>query len=114
MFGAPYLSPGEFESTVPPNAQPPVGMMGVGDVMSTMAQPHISFAGAIVALLGLKFFTESNLLSLDVKEVKISLYNIGSIGLQATVFIVGAKVGVGWLLQKGVMIPGLADFVGAF
>ena len=88
--------------------------MDMGGMMSVMAQPHISFAGAIVLLLGLKYFTESDLLSLDVSEVKVSLYNIGSIGLQATAFIVGSKVAVGWLLQKGVMIPGLADYVGAF
>ncbi len=113
MFGAPYLSPGDFESTVPPNAQAPVGMMGMGDMMSTMAQPHITFAGWVVALLGLKFFTESNLLSLDVKEVKVSLYNILSISLQAGVGFIGLKVIAGWLLQRGVMIPGFADFVGA-
>lgn len=112
MF-TPYINPGEFEATVPPNATPPA-MMDMGGMMNVMSQPHISFAGAIVALLALKYFTESNLLSLDVAEVKISLYNIASIGLQAAVFFVGAKVGVGWLLQKGVMIPGLADFVGAF
>jgi len=106
--------PGEFESTVPPNATPPQGTMDMGGMMSVMAQPHISFAGAVVALLGLKYFTESDLLSLDVSEVKVSLYNIGSIGLQAVVFIVGSKVIVGWLLQHGVMITGLADFIGAF
>jgi hypothetical protein len=113
MF-TPYIMPGEFEATVPPNATPPAGMMDMGGMMNVMSQPHISFAGSIVALLLLKYGTESNLLSLDVAEVKVSLYNIVSIGLQAAVFFVGAKVGVGFLLQKGVMIPGLADFVGAF
>lgn len=110
MF-APFTSPGEFETTVPPNATPP-SMMGAS-MMEAIAQPHVSFAGWIVALLGLKFFTESNLLSLDVAEVKVSLYNILSITLQAGVGIIGTKVVVGWLLQRGVMIPGLADFVGA-
>jgi len=112
MF-TPYLMPGEFETTVPPNAQPPVGMMDMGGMMNVIAQPHITFAGWIVALLGLKFFTESDILSLDVKEIKVSLYNILAITLQAGVGFIGLKVVVGWLLQKGVMIPGLADFVGA-
>jgi hypothetical protein len=112
MF-APYLMPGEFEATTPPNAQPPVGMMDMGGMMSVIAQPHISFAGWIVALLGLKFFTESDLISVDVSEVKVSLLNILSITLQAGVGIIGLKVFIGWLLQKGVMIPGLADFIGA-
>jgi len=45
--------------------------------------------------------------------VKVSVYNILSITLEAGVGIIGLKVGVGWLLQRGFMIPGLADFVGA-
>jgi hypothetical protein len=113
MF-APYIMPGEFEAATPPNAQPPIGSMDMGGMMNVIAQPHISFAGWIVGLLGLKFFTESNILSLDVAEVKVSLYNILSITLQAGFGFVGLKVLVGWLLQRGVMIPGLADFVGAF
>lgn len=112
MF-SPYINPGEFETTVPPNAQPPVDM-SMGGMMSVMSQPHLSFAGWIVGLLGLKFFSESDLLSLDVSEVKVSLFNIISITFQAGVGIVGLKVLSGYLLQRGVMIPGFADFVGAF
>jgi hypothetical protein len=112
MF-APYINPGEFEATVPPNAQPPVDMT-MGGMMSVMSQPHLSFAGWIVGLLGLKYFSESDILSLDVSEVKVSLFNILSITIQAGVGIVGLKVISGYLLQKGVMIPGFADFVGAF
>jgi hypothetical protein len=111
MF-SPYIMPGEFETTVPPNAQPPVGM-DMGGMMSVMSQPHLSFAGWIIGLLGLKFFTESDLLSTDLAEVKISLLSILTITLEAGVGFAGLKVIVGWLLQKGVMIPGLADFVGA-
>jgi hypothetical protein len=113
MF-TPYLMPGEFEATTPPNATMPQGTMDMGGMMSIMAQPHISFAGWIVGMLALKYFTESNLISVDPQEVKISLLNILSITLQAGFGFVGLKVLVGWLLQRGVMIPGLADFVGAF
>jgi hypothetical protein len=107
----PYISPGDFETTVPPNAQPPMGM---GEMMAVPSQPHLSLAGWIVGLLGLKFFSESDLLSLDVSEVKISLFNILSITLQAGVGIAGVKIIVGALIQRGVNIPGLADFVGSF
>ena len=109
----PYISPGDFEATVPPNAQPPIDM-SMGGMMAVASQPHLSFAGWIVGVLGLKFFSESDILSLDVSEVKVSLYNILSITLQAGIGIAGLKVIVGWLLQKGVMIPGFADFVGSF
>jgi hypothetical protein len=112
MMFAPYINPGEFEMTVPPNAQPPVDMT-MGGMMQVISQPHVTFAGTIVGLLALKFFTESNLLSLDVAEVKVSLYNILAISLQAGIGIVGIKVFAGWLLQRGVMVPGFADFVGA-
>jgi len=110
MF-TPYISPGEFETTVPPNATPPMGAMGMMDVMSA---PHLSFAGWIAGALALKFFSESDILSLDVSEVKVSLFNIFSITLQAGFGFVGLKVLVGWLLQKGVPLFGFADFVGAF
>lgn len=112
MF-TPYIMPGEFESTVPPNAQSPM-TMDMGGMMQVVTQPHISAAGWIVALLGLKFFTESDLLSLDLSEVRISLLNIFSITLQAGVGIVGLKLIVGWMLQKGFPVAGFADFVGAF
>jgi len=113
MF-TPYIMPGEFEATAPPNATQPMGSMAMGGMMDVMAQPHISFAGWIVGLLALKWFTESNLISLDVAEVKISAYSILATTLQAGFGFISLKVLVGWLLQRGVMIPGLADFVGAF
>jgi hypothetical protein len=113
MFNAPFVMPGDFETGVPPNATPPQMMDGMGGMMVGGPQPHLTFAGAIVALLGLKFLTESNLITFDVHEVKVSLHNILNIGIQASVFIVGAKVVAGFLLQKGYPVSGFADFVGA-
>lgn len=112
MF-TPYIMPGEFESTTPPNATAP-SSMAMGGMMDMISQPHLSFAGWVVGLLALKYFSDSNLLSLDVAEVKISLWGIIATTVQAGFGFVGLKVFVGWLLQQGVMIPGLADFVGAF
>lgn len=112
-YSAPFMDIGGFETTVPPNAQPPL-MMTPNGMMAMQSQPHLSFAGWIVGLLALKFFTESDLLSTNLSEVRISLLNIGSITLQAGFGFVGLKVLVGWLIGRGVMIPGLADFVGAF
>jgi len=113
IYNAPYMDPGGFETTVPPNAQAPL-MMTPNGMMAMSSQPHLSFAGWIVGLLALKFFTESDILNLNVAEVKISLFNILAITIQAGFGFIGLKVLVGWLIARGVAIPGLADFVGAF
>src|SRR5205814_10005530 len=99
MFQVPFMA-GDFETGVPPNAQPAMPMEMGMPVMGG-AQPHVTFAGTIVALLALKFFTESNLFTFDVSEIKVSLHNIISITLQAAVGLVGIKVTLGYLLQRG-------------
>jgi hypothetical protein len=113
MGGVPFTVPGEYDDMSAAGTPIMVEDDAMGMQMMSAGSPHITFAGAILALLGLKFFSESSLLSLDPAEVKVSLFNIVNVGLQASVFIVGAKVTSAWLLRKGVMVPGLADFVGS-
>ncbi len=88
------------------------GDMG-GRVMMDLGQPHVPLATMILALAGLKFLTESNLVSLDPAEVKVSFLNIVNIGLQAVVFILILKLSSAALLRRGIVIPGLPDLAGA-
>jgi len=84
-----------------------------GMVMMDLGSPAVPLASMILALVGLKFLTESNLVSLDVSEVKVSFLNIVNIGLQAVVFIIMLKLAAAGLLRRGIVVPGLNDLAGA-
>lgn len=88
------------------------GDMG-GRAMMDLGAPHVALASILLGLAGLKFFSESNLLSLDVAEVKVSFFNIINIGLQAVAFILFLKLGSAALLRRGIIVPGLPDLAGA-
>jgi len=78
-----------------------------------LGSPAIPLAGGILLLLGLKFASESDLLSFDPQEVKVSAFNILNIGLQAVTFILILKLGSAALLRNGIVVPGLNDLAGA-
>lgn len=84
-----------------------------GATMQDLGEPHVPLAGMLVLLLGLKFLSESDVVSLDTAEVKVSIFNILNVGLQAVAFIMLLKLGSATLLRRGVVIPGLADLAGA-
>lgn len=117
MAAAPFVTvPDEFTDVMGGAMSTPVVMDapdGQGMVMGDLGPPHIALLGWIVLLLGLKWFTESNLLSTDPAEVRVSLLNMFSVSLQVWVTTLGAKVGNAFLIRHGVVIPGLADALGA-
>lgn len=74
---------------------------------------HIALAGVLFLLIGLKAFTESNLISTDLAEIKISLLNILSIGFISAAFDVGFKVLTSKMAERGVALPGQVEFASA-
>lgn len=90
------------------------GLADGGDkMMVDLGPPAIPYAAIILLLLGLKYASESNLLSFEPSEVKVSLFNILNVGLQSVTFILALKLGSAYLLQRNVRVPGLNDLVGA-
>jgi hypothetical protein len=72
---------------------------------------HISAAGVILLVILLKAFTESNLISTDLAEIKISLLNILSIWLMWK----AGDIAVTWvtaeMAKRGLALPGQVEVV---
>jgi hypothetical protein len=90
------------------------GLADNGDkMMVDLGPPAIPYAAIILLLLGLKYLSESNLLSFEPAEVKVSTFNILNIGLQSVAFILALKLAAAYMLQNNIRVPGLNDLVGA-
>jgi hypothetical protein len=111
MLGADFAAPsgagqaGGFASSTVLMQDGATGQMAAMD----LGAPHIALAGLIVGLLGLKYMTESNLLSLNPTEIKVTIHNIIAVGLQSVMFLIFLKLGVAAMIKRGISIPGLAD-----
>lgn len=107
----PFMAPPDV-SYAPDDPAPVIGDMGPMQMMD-FGPPSVSLAAIGVGLLGLKFFTESNLLTLNPQELKISVHNILAITFVAIFGIVSLKVIAAKLLASNIVIPGFNDLMGA-
>lgn len=76
-------------------------------------QAHISFAAILLMLILLKVFTESNLLSTDLAEIKVSALNIITVLAMAIPGIVGFKVATAKMAEAGIALPGQVELAQA-
>lgn len=100
---------GEFSAAVSGS----FGYGGDDQMMVDTGPAHISFAAVIFALLALKVFTESDLVSDDPATIRVSALNLLQVGLMATVGIVSLKLLAAWLISRNINVPGFADLMGA-
>lgn len=110
MFEMGYVdSPGDQSA-----GQWETGLDGAGIAAPAPSSgPHISLAAGILLLIALKAFTESNLISTDLAEIKLSLLNIFAIGVVSIVFQIGFKLYTAWASGRGVALPGQEEIAAA-
>lgn len=70
---------------------------------------HLGAAGWILLLIGLKAFTESNFITTDLAEVKISLLNVFSVFLMAGAGKLAFAFITDWMVKNGVALPGQVE-----
>lgn len=106
MFGwEPVESPGD---------QSAGAYEGGGPVMEpppTSGRAQFSWALAILIVIGLKAFTESDLLSADPQEIKVSLLSIFSIWFMYKAGQMGANMLTAFMVKNGLALPGQAELV---
>lgn len=104
----------------PPDQSAGEWQVGVGEDDQTLAggpqaagSPALGLASLILVLIGLKFFTESDLLTTDLAEVKVSLLNLFSVGFMSIVGILLIKALTAGMAARGVALPGQVALVSA-
>ena len=86
-------------------------MPSAGDMPSA---PHLSLVGALLLLIGLKYASDANFITTDVRTFRYSALDTIGTGLQAFVFIVLAKVFFFKLAATAPDFPGVKDGVNLF
>jgi Ca2+/Na+ antiporter len=84
---------------------------GAGDVSAGSAGGGVHITAAVIILLAilLKAFTESNLISTDLAEVRVSLLNIFAVVLMYAAGKIGFLAVTGFMSARGLALPGQVE-----
>lgn len=80
-----------------------------GSAAGMTGSPHLSFAAFLLLAIALKAFTESNLISTDLAEIKISILNVVSVFTLYAVGKVLFLVATAAMVRRGLALPGQAE-----
>jgi hypothetical protein len=87
------------------------GMMDMGVSDQGLGPPNLTLAGVALLAIGLRFLTDSNFVTFDTSELKISLFNVLAVWVMYKTANAVVLLSASWLASKGVNIPGLAPVI---